>query len=114
MQNIIADIMPKNAGMPKIGIYLINSVSLAAIKVMMVIIMMGVRNFKDPPVPPQWLSFVVMRIIAFIVLHKICANVRYWRNLSSSKVSPDGKSGETEKDDADSEESEALLEMNLN
>ena len=51
LQIVIADLMPKTAGLPKIGLYLINSLILSAGNVVIVVLMIAIRNSKSPPIP---------------------------------------------------------------
>ena len=70
LQSIIAQIIPRSAGMPQILVYLVKSLILAASNVGIAAIIMKLRMITCPKVPPRWLTFLTFQLIGVLVCSK--------------------------------------------
>ena len=87
LQTIVADAIPKDAGIPKIGMYLIVALWQSAGDIASVIIVMGIEKINHPRVPPFWVTLIFIRIIGPFLLVDIKNTFQFWRRKFISKES---------------------------
>ena len=112
LQTIVASIIPKDAGIPKIGIYVIIALCQSAINSASVVIVMGIKKISHPRVPPFWITLIFIRIIGIFVLVDIKNTFKFWSRKLGSKDSHDSPAGINPELRLEAHEESQSLELN--
>ena len=85
VQTIVAAVIPTDAGIPKIGKYVIIVLVQSAVNLAGVTIVMAIQKIDRPRFPPFLITLIFIRIIGIVVLVDIKNTIRFWKARTFQK-----------------------------